>query len=109
MRTCSWLLLAALLAPFNSRAESANLIGDWPTYGNGPAHTGYFPGTLNGLPFVLQWRTPMPSSAVSQAAIVGGRAYVSVGYYYSAMSLRALDATTGQGLWTNKCQTACLI
>jgi hypothetical protein len=90
-----------LLAPFSCRAQSANLIGDWPTYGNGPAHTGYFPGSLNGLPFLLKWKTPMPHGAISQAAIGGGRVYVSVGYYYSAMSLRALDANTGQGVWTN--------
>jgi outer membrane protein assembly factor BamB len=82
-------------------ATQPNLAGDWPTYGNGPAHTGYFPGTLNGLPFVLKWQAPMPHAVISQAAIAGGRVYFSVGYYFSAMTLRALDANTGQGLWTN--------
>jgi len=87
--------------------SQATLTGDWPTYGNGPAHTGYLPGKLNGLPFVLKWKSPMqysPNSygnVLSQAAIGGGRLYVSVGYYSSGISVRALDANTGQPLWTN--------
>src|SRR6476620_4906111 len=60
---------------------NANLPGDWLTFGNGPAHTGYVPGTLNGLPFVGKWTASMPGSTVSQAVIAGGRAYVSIGYY----------------------------
>ena len=97
------LLLVTLVAQVTSStvATQANLPGDWPTYGNGPAHTGYFPGTLNGLPFALKWQTPMPHAVISQAAIGGGRVYFSVGDYYSAMTLRALDANTGQGVWTN--------
>ena len=85
----------------SAMATQPNLPGDWPTYGNGPAHTGYFPGKLNGLPFVQKWKTPMPHNVISQAAIGGGRVYVSAGYYFSAMSLRALDANTGAGVWTN--------
>jgi len=87
--------------------SQATLAGDWPTYGNGPAHTGYLPGKLNGLPFVLKWKSPMQYSqysygnVLSQAAIAGGRLYVSVGYYSSGISVRALDANTGQPLWTN--------
>jgi hypothetical protein len=87
--------------------SQATLTGDWPTYGNGPAHTGYLPGKLNGLPFVLKWKSPMQYSqnsygnVLSQAAIGGGRLYVSVGYYSSGISVRALDANTGEPLWTN--------
>ncbi len=87
--------------------SQATLAGDWPTYGNGPAHTGYLPGKLNGLPFVLKWKSPMQyatgstGNVLSQAAIGGGRLYVSVGYYSSGISVRALDANTGQPLWTN--------
>ena len=94
------LLFAAALAS-SAIATQPNLPGDWPTHGNGPAHTGYFPGKLNGLPFVFKWKTPMSHDVISQAAIGGGRVYVSVGYYFSAMSLRALDVNTGQGVWTN--------
>jgi hypothetical protein len=82
-------------------ATQPSLPGDWPTYGNGPAHTGYFPGKLNGLPWVQKWKTPMPHNVLSQPAIGGGRVYVSAGYYFSAMSVRALDANTGAGVWTN--------
>ena len=46
-------------------AAQPNLPGDWPTYGNGPAHTGYFPGRLNGLPMVLKWTAPMQYSESS--------------------------------------------
>lgn len=87
--------------------SQATLAGDWPTYGNGPAHTGYLPGKLNGLPLVLKWKSPMQYSqnsygnVLSQAAIAGGRLFVSVGYYSSGISVRALDANTGQPLWTN--------
>lgn len=85
----------------HTMATQSNLSGDWPTYGNGPAHSGYFPGKLNGLPWVQKWKAPMPYLVISQPAVGGGRVYVSVGYYYAAMSLRALDANTGQGVWTN--------
>ena len=40
-------------------------------------------------------------SKVVQVAVGGGRVYVSVGYYSSAISLHAVDATTGQAVWTN--------
>src|ERR1044071_5971522 len=93
------LLLATLAAPRCRGAVSANLPGDWPTYGNGPTHSGYFPGTLNGLPFVFKWKTTLPHYAVSQAAIGNGQAFVCVGYYYSAMSVRAFDVSNGQQLW----------
>jgi hypothetical protein len=93
-----WLFVClALLSPLVAHATyQANLPGDWPTYGNGPGHAGYFPGTLNGLSFVQKWKAPMPNFNISQPAIGGGRAFVSVGWYYGAMSLRSLDVATGQ-------------
>ncbi len=102
-------LLGLLAAGLGARAlaTQSNLPGDWTTYGNGPAHTGYFPGKLNGLPLALKWKAPMqysPNSygnVLSQAATGGGRVFVSVGYYSSGISVRALDANTGQPLWTN--------
>jgi hypothetical protein len=96
-------LVSAFVSVVNQdvSATQPNLPGDWPTYGNGPAHTGYFPGKLNGLPFVFKWKTAMPHNVLSQPAVGGGRVYVSAGYYFSAMSLRALDAGTGTGVWTN--------
>ena len=97
-----WLVvLLGFLSPFHSQAASANLPGDWTTYGNNPGHTGYFPGTLNGLPFVMKWRTPMPNFNITQPAIGGGRVYVTSGWYYGNMYLIALDAETGQAIRTN--------
>lgn len=94
-------LLAALLTTFECGAASSSLPGEWPTYGNGPAHAGYFPGTLNGLPFIQKWKASMPNFNVSQAAVGGGRVFITVGWYYGPMSLRVLDASTGQSLWVN--------
>jgi len=101
LRRCILLTSLFLANGFDASATQPNLSGDWQTYGNGPAHTGYFPGKLNGLPFVQKWKTPVGHTVISQPAVGGGRVYVSVGYYYSAMSLRALNANTGQGVWTN--------
>jgi hypothetical protein len=102
LHTSLWLALIFSFAPLASRASvSANLPGEWPMYGNGPAHTGYFPGTLNGLPFVMKWRAPMPNFNVSPPVIGGGRAFVTTGWYLGPMSLRVLDAESGQLLWLN--------
>lgn len=96
-----WLAIAlAGLCP-GARAYESNLRGEWHTYGNGPAHTGYFPGTLNGLPFVQKWKAPMPSGHVTQPAIGGGRVFVTTGWYFGPMALIAMDANTGVPLWTN--------
>ena len=43
----------------------------------------------------------MPNFNVSQAAVGGGRAFVTVGWYFGPMSVRSLDANTGLPLWTN--------
>jgi hypothetical protein len=96
-------LVAGIISSLRSDSVAAqpNLSGDWPTYGNGPAHTGYFPGRLNGCPFALKWTKTISGPYLWQTAIAGGRVYLSVGYYYSATTLRALDANTGAGIWTN--------
>ena len=94
-------LSAFFLAGLPGFATEPNLLGDWPAFGNGPAHSGYFPGRLNGLPFVLKWKAPMPANVISQPVIAGGRVFVSVGLASTGLTLRALDAETGQPLWTN--------
>lgn len=94
-------LFGFLVAGFTSFAAQPNLPGDWPTFGNGPAHTGYFPAKLNGLPFVFKWNRQMPADGISQPAVAGGRVFVSVGLPSRGLSFRALDANTGQRLWTN--------
>src|SRR4026207_829437 len=81
-----FLLLAAVMTIFQCGAASSSLPGEWPTYGNGPTHAGYFPGTLNGLPFIQKWKASMPNFNVSQAAVGGGRVFITVGWYYGPMS-----------------------
>jgi hypothetical protein len=103
-----FLMLLLSMAGFagSGTAAQPTLYGDWPTYGNGPAHTGYFPGRLNGLPFILKWTAPMPNYNILQPVTGEGRVYVTVGWYYGAMSLQALNSDTGQPLWTNKFPTS---
>jgi hypothetical protein len=95
------LLLSLFSAPVSFGAHEASLSGDWPTFGNGPAHTSYFPGRLNSLKFALKWRAHMGTYAVSQAASSGERVFVSTGNYYGPNeTVRALDTRNGQSLWT---------
>jgi len=96
------LFIALLIGPQRgAAAHSAALPGDWTTYGNNPAHTGYFPGTLGGLTFVEKWKVPMPSSSIKEPVIGGGRVFVTAGWYYGNMYLIALDAETGSPIKTN--------
>src|ERR1051326_8817597 len=96
-------LVAGIISSLRSDSVAAqpNLSGDWPTYGNGPAHSGYFPGTLNGLTFVLKWKTITPNFKVSQAAVGGGRVFITTGWYYGSMYLMSFNSETGQPLRTN--------
>src|SRR5206468_3304807 len=36
--------------------------GDWPTFGNGPSHTGYWPGLIGTNLFVASWSNSFPTS-----------------------------------------------
>ena len=69
--------LSAASNAFFTVADAASLNGEWHTFGNGPSHTGYFPGSLgdNGLAS-LQWSATMASS---QVAVAAGRVYASSG------------------------------
>ena len=111
-RGFNFLLQTILITPglaSTALATQPNLPGDWPMFGKGPAHTGYFPGRLNGLPFGFKWKTPMPANVISQPIIADGRVFVTVSYHpagNSVLTLHALDAATGQPLWTNVISTA---
>ncbi|HTL55819.1 MAG TPA: PQQ-binding-like beta-propeller repeat protein [Candidatus Limnocylindrales bacterium] len=98
--------LLMAVAFFGALRCEADLVGDWSTYGGGPTHSGYFPGSLNGSSLVLKWTAPMPNFNILQPVTGGGRVFVSVGWYFGAMSLRALDANTGQSLWSNELGSA---
>lgn len=75
-----------------------SLAGEWPTYGRGPAHTGYFPGRLgNGL-FTQKWSASL-TGTLQQVAVGDGRVYVTPYQYFSSAWLAALDEQTGATLW----------
>ena len=65
------------------------LNGDWLTLGNGPSHTGYFPGILGDTPLTsLRWSV---SIASAQVAVGDGRVYITP----DTSGLVALDENTG--------------
>src|SRR5581483_7085642 len=70
----------------------------WPMYGNGPAHTGYFPGTRGSNALSPLWSTNF-GIALNQVAIGGGKVFVTPVTYFSTTFLAALDAATGLAAW----------
>ena len=93
------LMLASLGVVALSRgAESTS--GDWPSFGNGPAHTGYYPETLGDLPISDGWSKEIPSG-FNQLSVVGDRVFLTTNWYYTSgmFAAAALDAATGQEIW----------
>jgi uncharacterized repeat protein (TIGR01451 family) len=76
--------------------------GDWPTFGNGPDHTGYYPTSLGTNRFAPLWTNSF-TLAINQVAVGNGRVFVTTppfsGYTGDAFLLRALDAQTGGQMW----------
>jgi hypothetical protein len=86
--------------PVKFKADSAAeaLSGDWPTFGNGPAHAGYFPGTTSGYRFVQDW-TANVGGELQQVAVGGGRVFITPYQYYEDAYLAALDEDNGSEIW----------
>ena len=91
--------LTALFAPIGGTASS--LAGDWTSFGNGPAHTGYFPGALGNATFSLRWVTNISgiTEPLQQVAIGGGKIFVTPYQYFANGYLAALSESTGQPAW----------
>jgi uncharacterized repeat protein (TIGR01451 family) len=79
--------------------------GDWPTFGNGPSHTGYYPGMLGGATFVAGWSTNF-GIALNQVAIGGGSVYVTPNVTNGPGYLAAMDAASGQPVWQTNFNSA---
>ena len=79
----------------------APLAGDWTTFGNGPAHTGYFPGGLGNAVFSNRWVTNISglSLPLQPVAIGGGRIFVSGGQTFGTGYVASLYETNGQAAW----------
>ncbi len=74
---------------------SAEIQGSWPTFGNGPGHTGYAATTVGRSRYALRWSYDA-GSGVTQAAVADGRIYVSS---RGASGVTALAERTGALLW----------
>lgn len=74
--------------------------GDWTTFGNGPSHTGYYPGLLGGAPLVAGW-TRNFGVALNQVAVGGGNVFVTPVTYFAASNLTVLDVFTGMPVWAH--------
>jgi len=72
--------------------------GDWPTFGNGPSHTGYYPGMLGGASLIPAWSTNY-GNALNQVAVGGGNVYITPVTYFGASYVEAREAVSGRLVW----------
>ena len=88
--------------------SGSNMTGNWPTFGNGPAHTGYQPLTQGGTSYVAGWSVSYPTSTrgLNQVAVANGKVFVTPYVYFDDTYLSALDASTGTELWRRQFTTA---
>ncbi len=76
---------------------ASTLRNSWTTYGNGPAHTGYYPDVVPGT-WMPSWTTEL--GPMQQLAIADGRVYATRLTYSEPGWLKAVDESTGALLWT---------
>ncbi len=74
------------------------LFGDWTTLGNGPTHTGYFPGYVGEARLAPLWSLEV-DGIVNPILAVGADVYVTVGLYFGEGFALSLDAATGDQQW----------
>jgi hypothetical protein len=91
--------LIALFSPMNGTASL--LPGDWKTFGNGPEHTGYFPGGLGNGTFSLSWVTNVNGSLfpLKQAAIAEGIIFLTANDFTHKGYVAALRESDGSLAW----------
>jgi hypothetical protein len=86
-----------LMAVFR-HADQSPLAEDWPTFGNGPAHTGYSPGELRGTTFKLRWQALIGGN-LQQAAVGANRIFITPYQYYGSAFLAAVHEYSGRIAW----------
>lgn len=81
-------------------------VGSWPSFGNGPSHTGFYPATIGDVTTTPGWTKTFPDTPIKQVAVSDGRVYVTTTGYNAANNNNAssvfaagLDAITGTELW----------
>ncbi len=86
-------------ATVNVALGQPSLPGDWATFGNGAAHTGYFPGSIVGGTLVNGWNATVTTQSLNQVAVANGRVYVTPYTYFGDTFLAAYDVQTGAQSW----------
>jgi len=74
------------------------LEGGWPTFGNGPAHSGYLPGVLGNASFRLRWAQTI-GGTLQQAAVGGDHVFVTPYQYFDNAFMGAYHVYSGQQIW----------
>lgn len=73
--------------------------GDWPQLGNGPGHSGYFPGRIGSARLEEDWSYPVEGT-LNPVVVVGQTVYLSFGNYFGPGSVVALNASDGSERWS---------
>ena len=92
----SLLLTLALLAPRHAADPRAAAPAEWPSFRGDPALNGLAPGTL-ALPLEARWSFQAGKGLVPSPVVADGRLFVGCDDH----KLYALDARSGQELWTH--------
>lgn len=92
-------ILFVLVLPRHSFATDL-----WPMYQTNPSHTGAIPVVLDPVNFSFLWQKTIASGSELSPAVAGdGKVFVSRRVYFSSgPSFFALDALTGDTLWTKE-------
>lgn len=73
---------------------------EWPTMGNGPDHTSYYPVNVETGSFTKLWETTLSTSSLNQVAVSQDRLFVTSTTYFGQVMLSALDVYTGAEIWS---------
>ena len=88
-------LVVIAVAPGTAR----RLPESWPTYGNGPSHSGYQPGWIGDAAPALRWEKTIGDSAVNPVVVAGNQVFVTPFNYHEEVFVGALNAATGDLIW----------
>lgn len=88
-------------------SHSQGVPGDWTTFGNGPAHTGYQPGVVGGNPPLLLWRNEAAfrEGYRNQVVVAAGRIFMTKVFGADHL-LSSLDAKSGDEIWRRRIDDA---
>ena len=74
----------------------------WPMFQNDASHTGYIPITIAPRTFRQKWERTIGTYDLNPVTVSEGKVFVSEKIYFNSSRLYALDATTGNTLWSKQ-------